>query len=245
MEAIVLAGGFGTRLRSVVSDVPKPMASVAGRPFLELLLCSLKAKGITRAILSVGYMSEVITSHFQRCPIGMDLEYEIESKPLGTGGAIAAALRHVIRDHVFVFNGDTYLDLDLSAVAAMWPGDRSPIVVARSVPDTERFGALELADGRILRFLGSGQKGGGTVNAGCYLIPSDIFAGTSLPNTFSFEQDYIGRRPPMSLRAFLSNEQFIDIGVPEDYLRAQGDLAGLAGSATESTQLDAAGPQKP
>jgi D-glycero-alpha-D-manno-heptose 1-phosphate guanylyltransferase len=238
MEAIVLAGGFGTRLRSVVSDVPKPMAPVAGRPFLELLLCSLKAKGITRAILSVGYMSEVITSHFQKRPIGIDLEYEVESTPLGTGGAIAAALRHVTRDHVFVFNGDTYLDLDLSAVAAMWPGDQTPIVVARSVPDTERFGALELANGRISHFLGSGQKGAGAVNAGCYLIPRNVFAVAGLPDAFSFEQDFLGRRPPMSLRVFLSNGQFIDIGVPEDYQRAQHDLAGLAGSATESAELE-------
>ncbi len=105
MEAIILAGGFGTRLKSVVSNVPKPMACVAGRPFLELLLSSLRVKGITRAILSVGYMSEVITSHFEKHPIGMDVAYEIESTPLGTGGAIAAALRHVTGDHVFVFNG--------------------------------------------------------------------------------------------------------------------------------------------
>jgi D-glycero-alpha-D-manno-heptose 1-phosphate guanylyltransferase len=235
MEAIILAGGFGTRLRSVVSDVPKPMAPVAGRPFLELLLRSLKTKGITRAILSVGYMSEVITSHFQECEVGIDLEYEVESMPLGTGGAIAAALPHVTGDHVFVFNGDTYLDLDLSRVAAMWPGDHSPIIVARSVPDTERFGALELANGRISHFLGGGRKGAGAVNAGCYLIPSDIFAGASLPDAFSFEQDFLGRRPPMSLRAFLLNGQFIDIGVPEDYQRAQYDLAGLAGSSTEVT----------
>jgi D-glycero-alpha-D-manno-heptose 1-phosphate guanylyltransferase len=230
MEAIILAGGFGTRLRSVISDVPKPMAPVAGRPFLELLLCSLKAKGMTRAILSVGYMSEVITSHFQKRPIGMDLEYEVESTPLGTGGAIAAALRHVTRDHVFVFNGDTYLDLDLSAVAAMWPGDHTPIVVARSVEDTERFGSLELADGRIAHFLGSGKKGPGAVNAGCYLIPRNIFAGVSLPDMFSFEQDYLGRRPPMSLRAYVSNGQFIDVGIPEDFRRAQIDLAELARS---------------
>jgi D-glycero-alpha-D-manno-heptose 1-phosphate guanylyltransferase len=230
MEAIVLAGGFGTRLRSVVSDVPKPMAPVVGRPFLELLLSSLKAKGITRAILSVGYMSEVIKSHFEKHPIGMELVYEVESTPLGTGGAIAAALRHVTRDHVFVFNGDTYLDLDLSAVAAMWPGDRTPIVVARSVVDTERFGCLELADGRIVHFLGSGKKGAGAVNAGCYLIPRNIFVGVSLPNMFSFEQDFLGRCPPMSLRAFVSSGQFIDIGVPEDFVRAQSDLAELARS---------------
>jgi D-glycero-alpha-D-manno-heptose 1-phosphate guanylyltransferase len=230
MEAIILAGGLGTRLRSVVSDVPKAMAPVAGRPFLELLLCSLKAKGISRAILSVGYMSEVIISHFQKRPISMDLEYEVESTPLGTGGAIAAALRHVTGDHVFVFNGDTYLDLDLGAVAAMWPGDGTPIVVTRSVEDTERFGSLELADGRIARFFGSGKKGAGVVNAGCYLIPRNAFAGVSLPDMFSFEQDYLGLRPPLSLRAFVSNGQFIDIGIPEDFRRAQIDLAALARS---------------
>jgi D-glycero-alpha-D-manno-heptose 1-phosphate guanylyltransferase len=230
MEAIVLAGGFGTRLRSVVSDVPKPMAPVAGRPFLELLLSSLRAKGITRAILSVGYMSEVIASYFEKHPVGINLTYAIESTPLGTGGAIAAALRHVTRDHVFVFNGDTYLDLDLSGVAAMWPGDHTPIVVARSVRDTERFGRLEIADGRISHFLGSGQKGAGLVNAGCYLIPSTIFAGVSFPQVFSFEQDFLGRRPPKSLRVYISSGQFIDIGVPADLQQAQIDLARLAQS---------------
>jgi D-glycero-alpha-D-manno-heptose 1-phosphate guanylyltransferase len=230
MEAIILAGGFGTRLRSAVSNLPKPMAPVAGRPFLELLLSSLKSKGITRAILSIGYRYEAITSHFENHPVGIDLTYEIESRPLGTGGAIATALRHVTCDHVFVFNGDTYLDFDLSAVAAMWPGDRTPIVVARSVPDTERFGRLEFADGRISHFLGSGQKGAGAVNAGCYLIPKDIFASVTLPRAFSFEQDFLARRPPLSLRMFITSGQFIDIGVPEDFQRAQIELAGLVRS---------------
>jgi D-glycero-alpha-D-manno-heptose 1-phosphate guanylyltransferase len=229
MEAIILAGGLGTRLRSVVSNVPKPMATVAGRPFLELLLSSLKAKGIKRAILSVGYMSEAITSHFGKNSMGLDLAYEIESVPLGTGGAIASALRHATSDHVFVFNGDTYLDLDLGALVAMWPGDRTPIVVARGVPDTERFGRLEIADGRISHFLGSGHKGAGVINAGCYLIPSNVFAGANLPDAFSFEQDFLGRRPPFSLRSFVSDDRFIDIGVPEDFRRAQLELAGLVG----------------
>ena len=97
MDAIVLAGGLGTRLRSVVSSVPKPMAPVGGRPFLDLLLESLKSKGITRVILSVGYMSEAIISYFQKSRLGMDLVFEVESSPLGTGGAIAAAYRELSR----------------------------------------------------------------------------------------------------------------------------------------------------
>ena len=99
----------------------------------------------------------------------MELAYEIESTPLGTGGAIAAALRHATSEHVFVFNGDTYLDLSLSELAAMWPEDRSPIVVARPVEDTERYGALEIVDRRIAHFVGAGRHGPGVINAGCYL----------------------------------------------------------------------------
>src|SRR5580692_7704434 len=137
MDAIVLAGGLGTRLRSVVSSVPKPMAPVGGRPFLDLLLESLKSKGITRVILSVGYMSEAIISYFQKSRLGMDLVFEVESSPLGTGGAIAAASQHVNSDCVLVLNGDTYLDLDLATICSMWPGDRTPIVVSRAVEDTK------------------------------------------------------------------------------------------------------------
>jgi len=92
MEAIVLAGGFGTRLRQVVPDLPKPMAPVAGRPFLEILLSMLAQKGFTRVVFSLGFMSEKIIAHFGDCYLGMNLVYEVEQQPLGTGGAIRAAL---------------------------------------------------------------------------------------------------------------------------------------------------------
>jgi D-glycero-alpha-D-manno-heptose 1-phosphate guanylyltransferase len=224
MESIVLAGGLGTRLRSVVSNVPKPMAPVGGRPFLDLLLRSLKSKGITRVILSVGHMSDVIISYFQENSLGMELIFEVEPSPLGTGGAIAAALRHVHSDRVLVLNGDTYLDLDIEAVRSMWPGDRTPIVVARAVPDTERFGRLDVVNGRITRFIGSGIPGAGIINAGCYLIPTNVFQSENTPEKFSFEQDFLCKRPPLSLRVFVALGQFIDIGVPDDYARAQTEL---------------------
>jgi D-glycero-alpha-D-manno-heptose 1-phosphate guanylyltransferase len=227
MEAIVLAGGLGTRLRTVVADVPKPMAPVAGRPFLELLLRELRAKGITRAILSVGYMAETISEYFDRHDPGIELEYAVESTPLGTGGALVAALRHLRTDHSFVFNGDSYIDLDLEALESLWPGDRSPIVVARSVPDTERYGRIEVAAGRIARFSGPGTKGAGIINAGCYVVPRDLFDGRPA-GRFSFEQDFLLPSPPSSVRVFICDGQFIDIGVPEDYRRAQSELAHLA-----------------
>lgn len=224
MEAIILAGGLGTRLRNVVPNLPKPMAPVAGRPFLELLLRLLKSKGVTRTILSIGYMAEAVVRYFDEHPVGVDLVYEIESRPLGTGGAIVAALQRVTNDHVFVFNGDTYLDLELDMVRSMWPGDRTPIVVARQVPDGSRYGKVKCVGGRIGRFLGTGHSGPGIINAGCYLLPAELFAGTDLPESFSFEQDFLMRRVPLSVRVFVTNGQFIDIGVPSDYLRAQSTL---------------------
>ena len=118
MEAIVLAGGFGTRLKSVVFDLPKPMAPVAGKPFLERLLKSLAQKGFTRIVLALGYMAEKVIEHFGSRFEGMELVYEIESTPLGTGGAVRLALTQCLTDHVFVFNGDTYLDLEVSHVEA-------------------------------------------------------------------------------------------------------------------------------
>ncbi len=113
MEAIVLAGGFGTRLRQVVPDLPKPMAPIAGRPFLEILLLSLYQKGFSRVVLSLGFMAEKIIAHFGDRYVGMDLVYAVEHHPLGTGGAIRVALAQCASDHVFVFNGDTYLDLEV------------------------------------------------------------------------------------------------------------------------------------
>jgi D-glycero-alpha-D-manno-heptose 1-phosphate guanylyltransferase len=210
-----------------VSNVPKPMAPIGGHPFLELLLSSLKSKGISRAILSIGYMADAITSYFKHHPVGIDLQYEIESTALGTGGAIAAALKRATCDAVFVFNGDTYLDLDLSALASMWPGDHTPIVVARFVPDAERFGKLECTRGRIAKFLGAGHQGPGIINGGCYVIPKNIFGSVALPAAFSFESDFLARRAPSSLRVFVTDARFFDIGVPEDYRRAQVELPRL------------------
>ncbi len=213
-----------------MTDVPKPMAPVAGRPFLEIVLSYLKEKGFSQIILSIGYRAEVIRSYFDDRDGGIDIAFEVESNPRGTGGAIAAALKHATSDRVFVFNGDTFLDLELAALCQMWPGDRSPVVVARAVPDTERFGRIEYQGDRILRFVGSGIKGPGIVNAGCYLLPTDIFARTKMPEAFSFETDFLAKCPEGFLRIFETKGAFIDIGVPEDYSRAQLELSTLARS---------------
>jgi D-glycero-alpha-D-manno-heptose 1-phosphate guanylyltransferase len=227
-EAVVLAGGLGTRLRSVVSDVPKPMASIAGRPFLELLMGNLARNGFTRVVLSVGYMADAIIGHFGDGWRGLQLAYAVEDSPLGTGGAIREALARCESTHVHVFNGDTYLGLDCDATERVWTACREPVIVARQVEDTARYGRLEVdADHRIVRFLEKDASGGaGLINAGCYVLPRGIAAGFPDAGNFSFESDYL--RDAVSRRVFRAlptDADFIDIGTPEDYARAQVMLA--------------------
>ncbi len=226
LEAIVLAGGFGTRLRAVVSDVPKPMAPVAGRPFLEHVLRGLAAQGVPRAVLSVGYLHEQIVAHFGQRFEGMAVDYEIEASPLGTGGAIAAALGRCSGEAVLVLNGDTWLDLDLAALLALWAASREPVIVAREVPDVARYGALEVeggaTGGRVLRFAEKGRQGPGLINAGVYVLPRDLFGGQPPAPPFAIEADVLAPLVQRAtVRAFVCDGEFIDIGIPEDYARAQ------------------------
>lgn len=222
MEAIVLAGGFGTRLRQVVADVPKPMAPIAGRPFLEILLKSLSQKGFSRVVLSLGFMAEKISDHFGTRFSGVDIAYVVEDTPLGTGGATRLATTACTQDHVFVFNGDTYLDLEVNLLERQWQAKRHPIVVGRQVPDTMRYGQLVVDGDRITRFAEKGIAGPGLINAGCYVLAMDALADFPLNKPFSIENDYL---EPAVARAtvevFVTEGVFIDIGIPEDYARAQ------------------------
>jgi D-glycero-alpha-D-manno-heptose 1-phosphate guanylyltransferase len=228
MEAIVLAGGFGTRLRQVVPDLPKPMAPVAGRPFLEILLTSLAQKGFSRVIMSLGHMAVKVTSHFGDRYAGIEIVYEIEKAPLGTGGAIRAALAHCESDHVYVFNGDTYLDLEVDALERLWQSGHHPVIVVREVPDTARFGRVEMLDGRVIAFLEKGMGGSGLINAGCYVLPKEALDDIPLGQPFSIETGFfIESLQRIRFDGFITHGRFIDIGVPDDYALAQTELAGL------------------
>lgn len=228
MEAIVLAGGFGTRLRQVVTDVPKPMAPIAGRPFLEILLGSLARKGFTRVVLSLGFMAEKISDHFGARFAGMDIAYVVEGTPLGTGGAIRLALDACTQDYVFVFNGDTYLDLEVDLLERQWQARQNTIVVGRQVPDTTRYGRLVVDGGHITCFAEKGIAGSGLINAGCYVLATDALARFPLNQPFSIETDYlVPEITSATVEVFVTEGMFIDIGIPEDYARAQTLLADL------------------
>lgn len=228
MEAIVLAGGLGTRLRAAVPDLPKPMAPVAGRPFLEILLESLAQKGFSRVVLSLGFMAEKISDHFGSQIAGLDITYVIENKPLGTGGATRLASEACTQDHVFVFNGDTYLDLEINLVRKQWQEQQNPIVVGRQVPDTKRYGRLVVDGDRVVGFADKEISGPGLINAGCYVLATGALERFPLNHPFSIENDFL--LPEVACKSvgvFVTEGIFIDIGVPEDYARAQTLLEDL------------------
>ncbi|WP_322995562.1 nucleotidyltransferase family protein [Castellaniella sp.] len=228
MEAIVLAGGYGTRLRAVVSDVPKPMAPVAGRPFLEIVLDRLAQSGFTRVVLAVGYLSNVIIQHFGESYAGMDIDYVTEDQPLGTGGAMRQALDVCQQDPVFVFNGDTYLGLEIQRVMSLWQAHQQPILVARHIAEVSRYGSVALdAQGFFAGFSEKGLKGPGLINAGCYVLPRHILNAFPVGKAFSLETDYLAQLPAdVTMQVFVTQGLFIDIGVPDDYMAAQGLFAG-------------------
>ena len=226
MEAIVLAGGFGTRLREVVPDLPKPMAPVAGKPFLEILLRWLAGKGVNRVVFSLGFMADKISGYFGDRFAGMELAYVVEERPLGTGGAVRLALTRCQQDHVYVFNGDTFLDLELDTVEQFWQARHHPIIVGRAVPDTGRYGRLLIADERVTGFTEKGVVGPGLINAGCYVFDRGQLDGFTLNEAFSLEADFLTDAVcQMPVDVFVTEGLFIDIGIPEDYTRAQTLLA--------------------
>jgi D-glycero-alpha-D-manno-heptose 1-phosphate guanylyltransferase len=226
MQAIVLAGGQGSRLRPVLDDTPKVMAPIGGRPFLACLLEFLASQGIDSAVLALGHRSGDIARAFGPRFGGLALRYAVEPEPLGTGGALRSALAMIDRFPVFALNGDTYLELDYRAMLAAHRAGAALLTVAvREVADAGRYGRVTVAGGRIAGFEPAGKAQAGLINAGCYLFGENLLADPALPKTFSFERDFLAPRAG-ALRplAFETNGYFIDIGVPEDYGRAQREL---------------------
>lgn len=219
-EAIILAGGLGTRLRPVVRDVPKPLAPVAGRPFLQWLLDGLARQGLRRVVLATGYMGDAIRTVIGSTHDGLAIAYAQEEQPLGTGGAIWAALRSCDAERVFVLNGDTWLGAALAPVAEEAPG--ADIVLAlRPVADRARYGSVRLDGNRVAGLDEKGLAGPGLVNAGLYLIRRDLVARHPMPAAFSFETEILAHPDSLDIRGHWTDAPFIDIGTPEDFAAAQ------------------------
>lgn len=227
-SAIILAGGFGTRLQSVVSDVPKPMAPINSVPFLNYQLNYLKHYGIKHVVLSVGYLSEKITSYYKNSFNGIQISYVIEDTPLGTGGGIRKGLELCDEKNVLALNGDSFFDVNLHEFNDLHNNASSQISLAlRKVTDSARYGTIELNGNRITSFKEkSGEAKPGLINGGVYILNRDLFLEHTKPNTnFSIEKDFFEiNLKTMMISGFEFNGYFIDIGIPEDYTKAQHDF---------------------
>lgn len=226
MEAVVLAGGRGTRLQSVVSDVPKCMAPVAGKPFLQYLLKALEDNGFRHVILSLGYKHEAVTAWLPDFPTRMRISAVVERQPLLTGGAVRLALTRADEMDVFILNGDTFLCMDYREMLALHRQTKAKATVAlKEMSGFDRYGVVDF-DKDTLRIAGFKEKRPcrhGFINGGVYLMGNDAL--THCPERFSLEKDFFEKVVHDEiLTAYCTSGYFIDIGIPEDYARAREDF---------------------
>ncbi len=230
MKAIILAGGLGTRLRSVVYDIPKSMADINGRPFLEFQIDTLIAQGIKEIVLSVGYKSEVIINHFGEHYKDTPIRYVMEDEPLGTGGAIMKSLDEVDDGCIYVLNGDSIFMVDLVEMMAQHTAMGSDATLAlKPMTHFSRYGRVVInEENRVINFLEKQPCDEGLISGGIYLVDVPSLKSLTFPEKFSIERDYFEKHlTHHNIAGHLSDGYFLDIGIPEDYQRAQEDFHSL------------------
>ena len=227
--AIILAGGMGTRLKTIISDLPKPMAPIMNVPFLTYQLNYLKHFGIKKVIFSVGYLSEKIIAHYNQSFENISIEYSIEKNPLGTGGGIRMAMSNLNEDLVLILNGDSFFDLNLEQFYNLHLEQKSDFSLAlRYVNNSERYGNIEFnSSHQITSFIEKNQLNqSGYINAGVYILSKKLYLQNTKPDiNFSIEKDFFEKQlNQLIIKGFEFKDYFIDIGIPEDYLKAQDDF---------------------
>ncbi len=232
MKAVILVGGEGTRLRPLTCNTPKPMVPVLNRPFLEHTIDYLKQHGIGEAILAMGYLPGRIQEHFgDGAGLGIKLTYVVEDKPLGTAGAVKNLAAYLGREPFFVFNGDIFTDIDLTALAAFHRHSRATATIALTrVDDPTKFGVVETdSRGIVLKFVEKPKPEAVTshmINAGIYFLEPDVLDVIPRGSHFMFEHGVF----PMLLKegrpvfSFATDTYWIDVGTPSNYLQLNHDL---------------------
>lgn len=226
-EAIILAGGLGTRLKEAVPDLPKCMAPVAGHPFLFYVVQYLLDQGIERFVFSLGYKHEAVEAFLKAEYPTLNYQCVVEKQPLQTGGAIKLALQATKDDHILVMNGDTMFCADITALYKFHQSTDAECTLAlKPMQQFDRYGAVLLNDeGRILSFEEKQFLEAGNINGGVYLIHRGAFLADPWPEIFSFEREYLTRFCQQKrFFGLVEDAYFIDIGIPSDFSRAQREL---------------------
>ncbi|MDG1046133.1 MAG: nucleotidyltransferase family protein [Bacteroidia bacterium] len=223
-DVIILAGGLGTRLASVVNDVPKPMAPVAGKPFLDHILDALPLEHINSIILSVGHKSNKVIEYYGEIYKNIPVIYSIEQEPLGTGGGISLAMNHVTQNSALILNGDTFFDVNFEEFWRTHQDFMTPITLAlKQMKFPDRYGTVLIEKNTLVKFQEK-QKNmpTGLINGGSYWVNKDIIELLPKTEKYSFEKDFLEVSVSKKyLGGYISDGLFIDIGIPEDYERAQ------------------------
>jgi D-glycero-alpha-D-manno-heptose 1-phosphate guanylyltransferase len=230
-EIIILAGGLGTRIKTVLGDTPKCLAPIGEQPFLHYLIHYFQSQGIQKFVFSLGHGHTEIETYLSSYKEPLDYVICKEDLPLGTGGAVLNALRFTTLPSVWVANGDSFLAATLDPMAAFFDmcGAECAIALAE-VQNTARYGSAQLAtDYRVTGFAEKGNAGKGWINAGIYLLNKRLFTAHEWPERFSFEQDYLNAYCAAArFFGYRYRNYFIDIGVPEDLQKAQNELIRYA-----------------
>ena len=227
IEAIILAGGLGTRLRSIIANQPKCMAPVNGKPFLFYVINYLEKNGIEKFIFSVGYMHEAIEDYLKNSYRGLNYKISLEDEPLGTGGAIKLACEKSSQQNVLACNGDTLFKINLQKLSAFHTSKNSDCSLClKPMKNFDRYGVVVTdADNTIKSFKEKQAYEQGCINGGMYALHRNKFLEEELPTKFSFEKDYLeALYDKRRMFGLVQDEYFIDIGIPEDYERAQQEL---------------------
>ena len=221
-----MAGGMGTRLRDVIQDVPKPMAPIQGKPFLEYLLNWVLKYPVSKIVFAVGYKADVIKAHFGENFKSIPIVYAEEKEPLGTGGAILNALRYTSNKNVIIINGDTYFPVDLINLVKFHQTSVGALSIAlKEMKDFDRYGTVDLVEETITGFKEKRPLETGLINGGIYVLNRAFLYQMNLPERFSFEQAVLEEGASTGkLKAMIFTETFIDIGVPDDYKKACSEL---------------------
>ena len=228
MEAIVLAGGLGTRLRHILPNIPKVLAPINGVPFLDILLEDLKRKGIRRVVLAVSYLREQIIRYVESKKFPIDISFSIEEQPLGTGGAIKKAACLCESENIFVINGDTFFDVDLANMMKFHTARKAPITVAaKKMYNFNRYGAMTLDGDTVTDIREKMTCAEGYINGGIYCMRQDFILNLT-SEKFSLENDVLEKNySQRNIFAYVSDGYFVDIGVPQDYALANSYFSNL------------------
>ena len=227
-EAIILVGGKGKRLKSILKDRPKPMAIVAGKPFVEWIILLLQRQGIRRIVMCTGHLSEVVEAYFKDSHnFGVEIAISKDPFPLGTGGAIRHSLEKTVSEHLLVLNGDSYRYFNCSKLLTMHREKNAKASICLTqVDDCSRFGSVKIDENNmILEFVEKNQKSArGLVNSGIYLFEREIIERFPKDKKFSLEHELFPQLIGKGLYGFLFSGDFIDIGTPESFVNSEDFL---------------------